>query len=178
LRFKELFFCFIQTQKYIMTQIPKSVAIIALFLLMGLPSLRAENVIQHPHHQTLMVVNPTCLDCHIEPLVTEKSQTLAVPMTFRQDGLAMCESCHEGNAGHMVGVQITFPSPPDLPLDADNRVTCVTCHYTHGDLNSSKPMASFSLLDRLFNPQHLQKSYLLRRANVDGELCLSCHELY
>ncbi len=161
-----------------MTQLTQNVLTFIFLLSSGLGTLHADNVVQHPHHQALAKVNPTCLDCHDERLTTDSKELQLSPMTFREDGLVMCESCHEGNSGHMVGVQITFASPPDLPLDADNRVTCVTCHYTHGNLSSLQPMASFSVLDRMFNPQHLQKSYLLRRGNVNGELCLSCHELY
>ncbi|QPK64596.1 hypothetical protein IVG45_06470 [Methylomonas sp. LL1] len=53
--------------------------------------------------------------------------------------------------------------------------TCLTCHYAQGSLNSDKPWAGFSLMDRLFNVERRHISYLLRRDNSDGELCLNCY---
>jgi hypothetical protein len=62
-----------------------------------------------------------------------------------------------------------------MPLNKKNALSCLTCHYTHGDLTSIRPQASFSFMDRMVNAERLRKSFLLRRNNVDGELCLICH---
>jgi hypothetical protein len=97
--------------------------------------------------------------------------------TFTKDGVAMCSSCHNPNQGHKVGLNIDFPVPADLPLNEDNDITCLTCHYTHGKLDSDRPQASHSFMDKLMNAERLKKSFLLRRNNSDGELCLTCHNV-
>jgi hypothetical protein len=89
----------------------------------------------------------------------------------------MCGSCHNPDDGHQVGLELDFQIPADLPLDKKNRMTCLTCHYTHGNLNSDRPQASFSFMDRLFDAERIHKSFLLRRNNTDGELCLTCHNI-
>ncbi len=94
---------------------------------------------------------------------------------FRLNGVAMCSSCHDPRWVHKTGVNADFPVPADLPLNQDNEITCLTCHYTHGRLDSDRPQASFSFMDRLVNAERLHKSFLLRRNNSNGELCLICH---
>jgi cytochrome c len=74
-----------------------------------------------------------------------------------------------------VGLKLDFEIPADMPLDKKNRLSCLTCHYTHGNMDSDRPQASVSFMDRLLNANRLHKSFLLRRNNVDGELCLICH---
>jgi len=96
---------------------------------------------------------------------------------FTKNGTDMCSSCHNPDDGHKVGLELDFQIPADLPLDKKNKMTCLTCHYTHGSLNSERPQASFSLMDRLFDAERLHKSFLLRRNNSDGELCLTCHNV-
>lgn len=91
------------------------------------------------------------------------------------DGSAMCTVCHRGQPMHMVGKEIDFPVPKDLPLDQGKKIQCLTCHYTHGRLTSDRPWAAVSFMDRLIRSEHLYKSYLLRRNNSGGELCLVCH---
>ena len=95
--------------------------------------------------------------------------------SFNLDGTEMCSSCHNPEDGHKVGLEVDFQIPADLPIDKKNRITCLTCHFTHGNLRSERPQASFSLMDRLFDAERLQKSFLLRRNNSDGDLCLTCH---
>jgi hypothetical protein len=122
-----------------------------------------------------------CTSCHIDtpelkddmPLLTKNH---SVDRTaFKLDGVAMCSSCHNPNQGHKVGLAIDFPVPADMPLSENNDITCLTCHYSHGSLSSDTPQASFSFMDRLLNAARLHKSFLLRRNNSAGELCLTCH---
>ena len=88
----------------------------------------------------------------------------------------MCSTCHgDENTSHIVGVTADFIVPADLPLNAKKQVTCLTCHYVHGNLKSEKPVASSSFMDHLFNRGRLDKSFLLRRNNANGDLCLACH---
>ena len=105
--------------------------------------------------------------------------TLAVlpaPGAFRGDGIAMCTTCHAGTESHVVGTALDFAVPADLPLGDGATITCLSCHHVHGSLQSDRPRASYSFMDRLTNDPRLHKSFLLRRSNVDGELCLVCHD--
>jgi hypothetical protein len=137
---------------------------------------------EHPHTISKNSKSTTCALCHkVIPSVSDKEvgvETRNNPVdrdSFVQDGTAMCSSCHNPDDGHKVGLELDFQAPADLPLDAKNKMTCLTCHYTHGSLTTERPQASFSFMDRLFDADRLHKSFLLRRNNADGELCLTCH---
>ncbi len=68
-----------------------------------------------------------------------------------------CIRCHyDGPVTHPVGIPNTKKQAPDLPLSADGKITCVTCHVGH------------SQQDRF--------GMLLRKDNRKGGLCLSCHD--
>ena len=99
------------------------------------------------------------------------------PESFNQNGTEMCSTCHNPDDGHKVGLKLDFQAPADMPLDKKNKMTCLTCHYTHGSLTSDRPQASVSFMDRLFDDARMHKSFLLRRNNSDGELCLTCHNV-
>lgn len=135
----------------------------------------------NPH--TLSATNKSvdCTSCHVaqpqydtaKPLETKNKQ---VDITaFNNNGVAMCSGCHDTEDGHKVGLKLDFEIPADMPLDKKNSLSCLTCHYTHGNLASDRPQASCSFMDRLLDADRLRKSFLLRRSNVDGELCLICH---
>lgn len=122
----------------------------------------------------------TCLQCHTEPVPTgtpgDDRHSLPRMDDFVSDTITMCVTCHtESSVSHIVGVTPNYPVPADLPLNAKNQMTCLTCHYTHGSLQSVRPMASTSLMDQIFNRQRLSKSFVLRRSNANGQLCLACH---
>lgn len=67
-----------------------------------------------------------------------------------------CTNCHKkGRADHAVGLVPPINSY-DLPLDEDGRINCaITCHNMHP--GEDMPFSGFV-------------------REVDGELCLSCHE--
>lgn len=138
---------------------------------------------ENPHLISKQSATATCPACHLKTPELKNdgifvSQNLAVHQkSFSKDGVAMCSSCHNPNQGHKVGLKIDFPVPADLPLNEDNDITCLTCHYTHGRLDSDRPQASHSFMDKLMNAERLKKSFLLRRNNSDGELCLTCHNV-
>jgi len=135
----------------------------------------------NPHVVSRQDDKTVCPVCHIQvpelrddqPLI---SKNLPLDLNdFKLDGVAMCSACHDPAAYHKVHLVVDFPVPADLPLNQDNEIICLTCHYVHGRLDSDRPQASFSFMDRLLNARRLHKSYLLRRNNSNGELCLSCH---
>ena len=135
----------------------------------------------NPHSETVENDNnDQCLSCHkSKPLKTNKAMgkyALPVMSEFVGNGISMCEECHgDDSSSHIVGATPDYTVPADLPLDKENRVTCLTCHYVHGSLESERPMASSSFMDHLFNRDRLKKSYVLRRNNAEGDMCLACH---
>lgn len=99
--------------------------------------------------------NPdVCPKCHLTPGSGR----------FSTEADAVCVGCHaSGGMGrsHPVNVRPDekhrkMEVPPDLRLDADGRLMCLTCHTAHGPY----------------------VSYFLRRSSPDGGfeiLCESCH---
>lgn len=138
---------------------------------------------ENPHEISASSQAVDCVACHVDPpqgLTAEllNSKNHQADMTvFKTDGVEMCAGCHNKDDGHKVGLKLDFEVPADLPLGSKNKLTCLTCHYTHGSLSSSRPQASVSFMDSMLDSERLHKSYLLRRNNVDGELCLTCHEV-
>ena len=135
---------------------------------------------QNPHEIAAAQQDESCLSCHATmPEQGVTTSTLAVKPDmagYRGDGIQLCVSCHDvAEQSHKVGVTMDFTVPADLPLGEEQAITCLTCHYTHGSLRSDRPWASVSIMERLLNDERMSKSFLLRRNNVDGELCLTCH---
>ena len=136
---------------------------------------------EHPHAFFKDSQSMSCTTCHkVNPVINNLNvlDTRNRPVDrekFSLDGTTMCTSCHNPDDGHKVGLKLDFQAPADLPLDKKNKMTCLTCHYTHGNLTSERPQASASFMDRLFDAERLHKSFLLRRNNTNGELCLTCH---
>jgi Cytochrome c7 and related cytochrome c len=156
---------------------------IVLFLLVGLTHMGRVKATDNPHEISSHNKNADCTSCHLEqpqaadPELLNSKNHQADAATFKTDGIEMCTGCHDKDDGHKVGIKLDFDVPADLPLGAKNKLTCLTCHYTHGGLTSSRPQASFSFIDRVLDAELMHKSYLLRRNNTDGELCLTCHEV-
>jgi formate-dependent nitrite reductase cytochrome c552 subunit len=136
---------------------------------------------ENPHAVSATDKSSACTSCHTTETHYDKTDLLNiknnnVDMTaFNNDGVAMCSGCHDAEEGHKIGLELDFEIPADMPLNKKNALSCLTCHYTHGNLASDRPQASFSFLDQVLNADRLHKSFLLRRNNVDGELCLICH---
>jgi hypothetical protein len=124
-----------------------------------------------------------CQACHLQaPETYQLPSSIAIVPDWRKfqsgmDGTSMCVECHnQSEQSHEVGGdKIDFTVPADLPLSSENTLTCMTCHFMHGSLSSDRPWASVSFMDKLTGHVRLHKSYLLRRNNSNGELCLVCH---
>ncbi|MCQ8130876.1 hypothetical protein [Methylomonas rivi] len=123
-----------------------------------------------------------CRGCHVSTPAWTGTQPLDsrdaafIADRYKLNAIAMCVSCHPRDHLHAeVGDKIDFAVPPDMPLGENNGHVCLTCHYTHGRLDSEQPRANVDFLDRWFDTARMRKSYLLRRDNSDGGLCLSCH---
>jgi hypothetical protein len=137
----------------------------------------------NPHEISKQNKSTDCVSCHIkqpqyadDELLETKNHKVDLAV-FKSDGIEMCSGCHNPDDGHKVGLKLDFEVPADMPLGARNKLICLTCHYTHGNLTSKRPQASASFLDRILDQERLHKSFLLRRNNAEGELCLTCHNV-
>jgi predicted CXXCH cytochrome family protein len=85
---------------------------------------------------------PVCQQCHESGVAGVKGG----------DPVALCARCHDpGNMKHPYGVP-QAPAPAALPLDAEGRIVCHTCHDPH---------------DVRAHPRGLRMAY--------RPLCLQCH---
>ncbi len=138
------------------------------------------DVRQNPHEIFDEPPSDACQACHKDMPKAYASGTRHALVLGEDellvDGTGMCEVCHTDEHMHMVGVEIDFPVPKDLLLDGEKKITCLTCHTAHGKLTSDRPWAAVSFMDKLMNDDDLHKSYLLRRKNSNGDLCLVCHD--
>ena len=152
-------------------------------MLLGLCGAGQGYAADNPHELSAQSQPIDCVSCHTEkPQHTqagmlETKNHKADATAFKSDGVEMCSGCHNAEDGHKVGLEMDFEVPADLPLGENNKLTCLTCHYAHGSLSSAKPQASYSFIDSMVDAERLHKSFLLRRNNADGELCLTCHEV-
>ncbi len=91
-------------------------------------------------------VHKTCTSCH-----KDEKDFSAIKKHINET----CLECHAGSKknDHPVGV-VSKATPEGLPLDAENRITCVTCHEPHGKGTAA------NLLRMEFNT-----------------LCRSCHKI-
>jgi hypothetical protein len=157
--------------------------IVLLAMLLGLCRVGQVVAADNPHVITAQSHGIDCGSCHTEKPQPSKVEVLetknhqADPTTFKDDGIKMCSGCHDADDGHKVGIKLDFEVPADMPLGEKNKLTCLTCHYSHGSLSSDRPQASVSFMDKMLDAERLHKSFLLRRNNTNGELCLTCHEV-
>ncbi|VAX22453.1 hypothetical protein MNBD_NITROSPINAE04-1127 [hydrothermal vent metagenome] len=95
-----------------------------------------------------------CLTCHLnDPAkVADVSK-----MLFKVDFTFMCSNCHEGieALSHPVGMTIKQVIPAEFPKDWKGQMTCVTCHFFHGNTNGK----------------------YLRTATRGRDFCLLCHDM-
>lgn len=147
---------------------------ILFFICIYTMSVRADSGL-NPHYENKAV---QCLSCHktqpLEQVNFNGKHIIPVMNSFNKSEIEMCSGCHSSSS-HIVGITPDYTVPADLPLDINNQITCLTCHYVHGSLESDKPMASTSFMDHIFNRERLNKSYILRRNNAEGDMCLACH---
>jgi len=92
-----------------------------------------------------------CNMCHLPHKAGEK-------ILLNKAVTDLCLSCHPERKGvreHKVGIKPSMPVE-DLPLDADGKITCITCHDPHG-----------------------KKGFeTLLRAPGFNAICIKCHKRY
>ncbi|MFA4829719.1 MAG: cytochrome c3 family protein [Thermodesulfovibrionales bacterium] len=103
-------------------------------------------------------VTSTGTKAHADCNVCHKPHQMGGKILLNKPLSELCGSCHQTRIGageHKVGIK---PSTPvdGLPLDADGKITCITCHDPHG----AKGFASL-LRERTFT-----------------DLCKKCHKGY
>lgn len=103
--------------------------------------------------------NVSCIECH------ERLPFAAgAPPRLREEVGTLCGTCHKQHHGanalksHPVNRVPTMPVPPDMILDRQGRIVCVTCHAFHG----------------AYLNQDGSKQFYLRRS-PGKTFCFSCH---
>jgi len=91
-----------------------------------------------------------CDRCHLnEPRADVK-------LLFVKDVDLLCKECHQKNGrelSHPSVLKPSFPLPPEMQIDWSGKMTCITCHQTHGS-----------------------RKYLLVNEKTGKAFCLSCHQ--
>jgi hypothetical protein len=164
--------------KRLLNSLRNTVGLVLLILL----SVTAHATDSNPHLVNKQTPQSGCTDCHIKTPELKNDTNLntnGLPVDisqFKQDGGAICMSCHPRDHVHKnESGKIIFSLPPDIPVGQNHAHICQTCHYSHGKLDSDQPQANVNFIDYVFDTERLHKSFLLRRDNSDGGLCLTCH---
>jgi hypothetical protein len=103
-------------------------------------------------------LNVACVDCH-----TRLPFTAGVP-SLRNEVGDVCNTCHPRHHGsdtmrsHPVNASPAVTIPPDMILDSQGKIGCVTCHTFHGE----------------YRDENGKKRFYLRRSPGKA-FCYSCH---
>ena len=118
-----------------------------------------ENVlIQETIYKHSPFIQQNCIICHLTPEESPEDTNHENKLSSPEDlGIDRCYNCHPNEklgVSHPVGV---YPSeriqiPEELPMGADNKLLCITCHIPHGS----------------------DEEYLGRKP-VSAQLCITCH---
>ncbi|HFQ81621.1 MAG TPA: hypothetical protein ENK33_09665 [Desulfobacterales bacterium] len=109
-------------------------------------------------------VNKTkCLDCHVT-LPFDRAD-----LSYTAQVGDVCRKCHKKfpcndnnkQFAHPMDVKPTMSIPVDMPLDAEGRLTCITCHSYHAE----------------FWDAEYSSKFLLRRPR-GIKLCTTCHKKF
>ncbi len=103
-------------------------------------------------------VTSTGTKAHADCNVCHKPHQMGGKILLSKPLEELCSSCHQTRIGageHKVGIKPSMPVEA-LPLDADGKITCITCHDPHGSKGFDK----------------------LLRARDFTELCKKCHKGY
>ena len=103
-------------------------------------------------------VTSTGTKAHADCNVCHKPHQMGGKILLNKPLEELCSSCHQTRIGageHKVGIKPSTPVEA-LPLDADGKITCITCHDPHG----TKGFANL-LRERTFT-----------------DLCKKCHKGY
>ncbi len=93
-------------------------------------------------------------DCYLCHMPHHKDEKVLLNKPLQE----LCASCHQeriGKGEHKVGIKPVF-AVEGLPLDAEGKMTCITCHDPHGAAGHEK----------------------LMRAPSFSDLCKKCHKRY
>lgn len=116
-----------------------------------------------------------CRQCHLEPPAGPPASIAAIlsVQRFQPDGWKTCQGCHPfaENTFH----PMSMPASPGcgLPLDKNDRISCLTCHSPHVERLASEPWVA-PAFDRIEDGGHL--TWMLTLPNANGELCRRCHQ--
>ncbi len=104
-----------------------------------------------------------------------------------------CHECHppeDLGRSHPIGIDPTevywrLRLPDDFYLDYDHKMTCITCHESHGKYLSTEKMFPFQEPvnpdAKKYGEPYYYKTYFVRRSDPEkgyAVLCNECHEGY
>lgn len=114
-----------------------------------------------------------CVHCH-------KGKPVRADTLFTRDIVTLCRECHSmaDRMSHPVDIRPSDKAYSGLPLDREGTITCSTCHDPHSEPFSTTPYVNRGIVERLRNIFSSAgfRTYFLRGANTEGQLCLSCHD--
>jgi len=112
---------------------------------------------QDAAHKGLLKV--TCIECHTHlPFPGSR-------LELRNDVGDVCNTCHPRRHGagtmmsHSLNLTPSMKVPPDMTLDAQGMIVCITCHAFHGE----------------YRDDDGKKRFYLRRT-PGKTFCYSCHK--
>lgn len=129
-----------------------------------------------------------CACCH----ETRENGTIE-PHAFTVDIVESCSACHSGEmlgSSHPVNVRASdrYPDleiPADLPVDAEERITCGTCHNPHLKGLTTERFAATQEPRAVRVEQGVEvayyRSYMLRMHAPEAgndPTCAACHQRY
>lgn len=120
-----------------------------------------------------------CETCHKK--IPDPAVDDYTTVTFTDGIVALCSGCHEDahfRDEHPVEIKPESEIPDELHLDSYFTMTCVTCHAPHGEHEADTrylPAGFMEYVSSFLSGQERFPTRFLRKPNVHGELCLSCH---
>lgn len=147
---------------------PRWAWLLALALLTVLTAVTGEGV----HAPALTEGPAACAPCHAQDARTRWEAHRTRPCT------PYCLTCHrkeEMSRHHMVGSPLPRAPNARLPLTADHKTACCTCHDLARPRYDGVRWKAASLADRMFRQEARYPTYFLAERNDQGQLCLACH---
>lgn len=140
-----------------------------------LPSVEIDPAIADPHEEE-------CDTCH----AWEGEAADGGVLKTGDDSIGLCLECHPGSNLHPVNIPVpkevdvaAFGIPPGKG-DQEGKITCLTCHYIHGDTHERSLLRTGSdsggrRMDTLCNLCHSNRLKEKSPHSAAGDTCRLCH---
>jgi len=140
-----------------------------------LPSVEIDPSIDDPH-------DGECETCH----AGEGETSGGKPLKTGDDSIGLCLDCHPGSNLHPVNIPVpkeVDPAAFGIPLGKgalEGKITCLTCHYVHGDsyeraLLRARDDSDGRRMDTLCSVCHSDRLKEKSPHSAAGDTCRLCH---